>query len=86
MSDKKVERNIRSSESERPISPNPAASSSSGKKPALEPEPVTKGQQGGENKTALFEKFREREERYRREHDAADQGAGGNDSARSGEG
>jgi hypothetical protein len=85
MSDKKVERNVRSSESERPISPNPV-SSSAGKKSAPEPEPAAKTQPGGEAKTALLEKFREREERYRREQDAADQGAGGTDSARSGEG
>jgi hypothetical protein len=89
MSDKKVERNIRSSESERPITPNPAASHPTGKKHGLEPESGVMGKEpgSGEDKTALLDKFREREERYRREQeDAADQGAGGADSERSGEG
>jgi len=63
MSDKKVERNVRSSDTERPVTPTQkmeAARSNEGTF-AVADSVHDKG------KSALLDRFREREERYRRE-------------------
>ena len=68
MADKKVERNMRSSEEERPAAPTHALTSTAGQGPQN-----PKQQPNTDAKTALLERFREREERLRQEDETAAQ-------------
>lgn len=67
MADKKVERNVRSSEEERPTTPTEKLQSSISKTGTLNASHAA----ADKAKSVLLDKFREREERYRREQAAA---------------
>lgn len=69
MADKKVERNVRSSDEERPTTPTEKLQSSISKTGMLS----MAHRAADRDKSALLDRFREREERYRREQSIADQ-------------
>ncbi len=66
MADKKVERNLRSSEEERPVTPSEKLQASLSDKNTLNMAQSAKDRA----KPALLDRFREREERYRMEQAA----------------
>ncbi len=72
MADKKVERNVRSSDEERPTTPTEKLQSSISKAGTLSMAHLA----ADKAKSTLLDKFREREERYRREQSAAAQAEG----------
>lgn len=71
MADKKVERNVRSSDEERPTTPQEKLEASISKTGTLNMSNLA----ADKARSALLDRFREREERYRREQAAAAQAA-----------
>lgn len=69
MADKKVERNVRSSDEERPTTPTEKLQSSISKAGTINMAHLS----ADKAKSTLLDKFREREERYRREQSVAAQ-------------
>jgi len=69
MADKKVERNVRSSDEERPTTPTEKLQSSISKTGTLSMAQLA----ADKAKSALLDRFREREERYRRDQSTAAQ-------------
>ncbi len=72
MADKKVERNVRSSDEERPTTPTEKLQSSISKRGTIH----TAHHTADKAKSTLLDKFREREERFRREQSLAAQAEG----------
>lgn len=70
MADKKVDRNVRSSEEERPVTPQEKLESSISKRGTLNMAKLA----ADKAKSALLDRFRQREERYRREQASAAHG------------